>query len=63
MADVITVYRVRRQPWPPKRWCPWQAEPADHTVDLWPSAVRGFTRAGCGRRALRAHRRRAGGAP
>lgn len=57
----ITIYQVRRQLWPPKRWCSWQGEPADETVCLWPYAVRAFTRAGCERRALREYRRRGKG--
>lgn len=54
----VTVYRVRQELWPPSRWLPWQGEPTDGTVDLWTHAVRGFTEAGCERRAVREYERK-----
>ena len=54
----VTVYRVRCVPWPPNRWRRWQGEPRDETVTLWTHAVRGFTRAGCERRAVREYERK-----
>jgi hypothetical protein len=55
----VTVYPVRFRLWPPARWQPWQGEPTDETVSLWPRAVRGWTEAGCERRAVREYERRA----
>ena len=55
----VTVYRVRPELWLPRRWRSWQGEPRDETVELWTRAVRGFTEAGCERRAVREYERKA----